>query len=197
MEFNVDTLVEAKDDLINNLEELDYNFFKNLMEIIFLIESTLKNNNTVFWCGNGGSASQADHFSAEFVGRFKTNNREPLRSISLSSNTSIITAIANDFGYEEIFSRQLFALAKKEDLLILISTSGNSKNILNAIDSAKKIGVKTIAFFGINGAKVANKCDHSINIKSTNTARIQEMQIFIGHIICQLIDEKFSYGEKV
>ena len=197
MEFNVDTLVEAKDDLINKLQELDDNFFKNLMEIIFLIESTIKNNNTVFWCGNGGSASQADHFSAEFVGRFKTNNREPLRSISLSSNTSIITAIANDFGYEEIFSRQLFALAKKEDLLILISTSGNSKNILNAIDSAKKIGVKTIAFFGSNGAKVADKCDHSININSTNTARIQEMQIFIGHIICQLIDEKFSYGEKV
>ena len=197
MKLNIDTLVRAKDDLISNLQELDNTFFEKLIVIVDVIESTMSKKNTVFWCGNGGSASHSDHLSAELVGRFRNNDRKALPSISLTSNTPTITAIANDYGYEEIFRRQLIALAKKGDVLILISTSGKSENILNAIDSAKELGVKTIAFFGSNGTRVAENCDYSITINSTDTARIQEMQIFIGHIICQLIDERFTFGEEI
>ena len=125
------------------LLEISNNFKKltkqsnNIEKAANLIIDTIKTNNKIMFCGNGGSAADSQHLSAELIGRYRIN-RDPLPAVALTTDTSTITAIANDFGYEEIFSRQLFALAKKEDLLILISTSGNSKNILNAIDSAKK-----------------------------------------------------------
>ena len=150
---------------------------------------TLKNGNKIILCGNGGSASDANHIAAELVGRFK-KERNGLPSISLSSNNSNVTSIANDYGFENIFSRQLDGQGVKGDLLIGITTSGNSINVINAFTKAKEKGIYTIALLGRNNGLVTNKnCDLILNVQSANTARIQEMHILIGHILCEYIDE--------
>ncbi len=146
----------------------------------------------IIWCGNGGSASMASHLSAEFVGTFKIHNRKALNSISLSAESSLITAIANDFDFADIFSRQIEGLANKNDLLFVLSTSGESKNIINAIKISKKIGIKTIAFLGNGGGLCKDIADINIIINSSNTATIQEAHLFLGHLMCDLIDENFS-----
>lgn len=151
--------------------------------------SVLKNNGTIFWCGNGGSASDSMHLSAELIGRYK-KKRMPLKSISLLSDPASITCISNDFGFEKIFSRQINALAGKGDVLIALSTSGNSKNILEAIKEGKKKSLKVISFLGKNGGKCKGLSDVEININSKSTARIQEMHMLAGHIICDLIEKK-------
>ena len=195
MGSRLDKLIKSKNELLNSLHSLDDSLLQNIVLISEVIENTILNGNNIFWCGNGGSASQANHLAAEFVGRFISKNRPPLPSISLSSNLATITAIANDFGYEEIFSRQLISLAKKEDILFLLSTSGSSKNICKAIKTASTLNLKTICFFGKNGVERARFCDYSVIIDSDNTARIQEIQMLLGHMICELIDQKFSSGE--
>ncbi len=167
------------------------NLFFQINKAADLMVLSIKKKGTIFWCGNGGSASDSMHLSAELIGRFK-KNRKPLKSISLSSNASTLTCISNDFGYENIFSRQFDALAKKEDILVAISTSGNSKNIVNVLNIAKKKRVKTISFLGNKGGKCKNKANLSLTIPSTSTARIQEMHIFIGHILCDLIERKLN-----
>ena len=131
------------------------------------------------------------HLSTELIGRFK-KNRKPLRSISLSSNSAALTCISNDFGFENLFSRQVEALGKSKDVLVVISTSGNSKNILNAIYQAKKKNLITIGFFGKKGGKCKNKTDIDIIIKSDSTARIQEMHIMVGQIICDLVERELK-----
>ena len=151
----------------------------------------LKNNKTIFFAGNGGSAADSQHIAAELVGRFK-KNRKPLKAISLTTDTSILTAVGNDFGYETVFSRQLEALGTKGDLLICSSTSGNSKNILNVIKVAKRKKIKTIVLLGNNGGKCKNISDIPIVVESNNTARIQEVHILIGHIICEIIDKNYK-----
>lgn len=156
-----------------------------------LMASSIKKNGTIFWCGNGGSASDSMHLSAELVGRFK-KNRKPLKSISLSGNPSTLTCISNDFGYRHVFSRQFEALAKKNDILVAISTSGNSHNIIRVLDVAKKKKIKSISFLGNKGGRCKNKAFLSLIIPSFSTARIQEMHIFIGHILCDLIERKLN-----
>ena len=141
-------------------------------------------------CGNGGSAADAQHIAAELRGRFK-KEREALAGIALTTDTSALSAIANDYGYELVFSRQVEAIGKKGDVLIAISTSGNSKNVINAINSAKKIGIKIITLTGKDGGEMKNLGDINIIVPSNNTPRIQEMHIMIGHMICALIDEGF------
>jgi len=153
------------------------------------IES-LKNGGRVLLCGNGGSAADAQHIAAELSGRFK-KERIPLAGIALTTDTSALTAIGNDYGFEYVFSRQLEALGRERDVLIGISTSGNSKNVINAIDSAKKIGIKVITLTGKDGGKMAQMGDVNIIVPSNDTPRIQEMHIMIGHMICALIDEAF------
>ena len=148
---------------------------------------TLKNGNTIFWCGNGGSASESSHLAVELIGRFK-KNRNPLSSISLNSDSTAITCIANDFGYEYIYSRQLEGLAKSGDLLIALSTSGKSKNIINALKTARTKGVTTISLLGKGGGEAKNESDHSITIKSDETARIQELHLLIGHTFCEFAE---------
>lgn len=155
------------------------------------VVKVLKNNKTVFFAGNGGSAADSQHIAAELVGRFK-KNRKPLKAISLTTDTSILTAVGNDFGYETVFSRQLEAHGTKGDLLICSSTSGNSPNILNVLKFAKKKKIKTITLLGNNGGKCKKISDISIVVESKNTARIQEVHILIGHIICEIIDEYFK-----
>ena len=157
-----------------------------------IISKSIKNSGTVYWCGNGGSASDSQHLAAELVGRF-IKNRPPIASRSLSTDTSILTGISNDFSYEDVFSRQVEAMAKSNDILIGISTSGNSKNVLNAIKVANNKNCETLALIGKTGGDLIKLAKNSILIKSNSTARIQECHIIIGHLIIGLIEREMNY----
>lgn len=158
-----------------------------IKHVIGKIKESLDNNGKVIWMGNGGSAADCQHLAAEFVGRFE-KERGPLASIALTTDTSILTAIGNDYGFEQIFARQISALCRPEDVVIGISTSGNSKNIIAGLEKAKEIGAYTICFTG-PGGQVNIVSDSSIRIPSNCTARIQEAHILIGHIICSEIEK--------
>jgi len=150
---------------------------------------TLNNENKIILCGNGGSAADAQHIAAELTGKYK-KMRKGLNAISLATDTSALTAISNDFGYEKVFSRQVEAVAREGDLLIGISTSGNSQNVINAFAAAKDFGCSTIGLSGRDGGKFNSICDLNIIVPSEDTPRIQEMHILIGHILCQIIDDE-------
>ena len=152
-----------------------------------LIKEAFKNNNKIFFCGNGGSASDCNHLACEFISKFQ-KERKSLPAISLCSNNSIITAISNDYSFENIFIRQLEGLANKNDILIAISTSAKSKNILKAIEYAKENNLKVIFLTGKNKTNI--DVDIEINAPSCVTCEIQELHIAIGHIICEIIEEK-------
>lgn len=151
------------------------------------IKLALASGNKVFFCGNGGSAADSQHLAAEFVGRFQ-KERSGLPAIALTVDTSILTAVANDYGYDNVFARQVEALAKPGDILIGISTSGNSMNVLQAIDIAKQIGIFCVGMTALGGGKMAIACDECIAVPTKVTARAQEMHILIGHILCELVD---------
>ena len=151
---------------------------------------TLKNGHKVLVCGNGGSAADAQHIAAELSGRYKSDRRG-LPGIALTTDTSVLTAVGNDFGFERIFDRQVEALANKGDLLIGLSTSGHSKNVVRALSLAHHMGCKTIGLSGRDGGVMSEVCDLNIIVPSHDTPRIQEMHIMIGHIICQAIDDSF------
>ncbi|MBU1026541.1 MAG: D-sedoheptulose 7-phosphate isomerase [Candidatus Margulisbacteria bacterium] len=153
------------------------------------IVAVLKNGNKVLLFGNGGSASDAQHLAGELIGRFK-KNRRALAAIALNTDTSILTCLSNDFGYDTVFERQIEGLAKAGDICIGLSTSGNSENVLRGLRKAKELGCKTIAFLGCDGGKIAREADLTIIIPSQNTPRIQESHITIGHIICGLVEEE-------
>jgi D-sedoheptulose 7-phosphate isomerase len=155
-----------------------------------LIE-TFRSGGKVLVCGNGGSAADAQHIAAEFVGRYETE-RIALPSIALTTDTSALTAIANDFGFDRVFERQVEALANPGDCLIAISTSGNSPNVIAAVMAARKIGVSVIGMTGSDGKKLASLCDSCLMVPSTRTARIQEAHITIAHIWCEMIDAEYA-----
>lgn len=155
-----------------------------------MITDTVLSGKKLLIAGNGGSASDAQHIAAEFTGRF-VKERKPLAAIALSTDTSALTAISNDYGFENVFSRQLEALAQPGDLFLAISTSGNSSNVINAIHSAKKIGCKVLGLSGRDGGKMNELCDLNLIVPSDITARIQEMHILIGHIFCKAVDDLF------
>jgi D-sedoheptulose 7-phosphate isomerase len=155
-----------------------------------MITTVIKNGNKVLLAGNGGSAADAQHIAAELSGRF-VKERKALPGIALTTDTSAITAIANDYGYEFVFARQLEALARPGDLFIGISTSGNSEGILKAFESAKKKNCKTLGLSGRDGGKMSGLCDLNIIVPADVTARIQEMHILIGHILCKAVDNIF------
>ncbi len=146
-----------------------------------------KKGNKVILAGNGGSAADAQHIAAEFVSRFKFD-RPGLPSISLATDTSMITAIGNDYGYENVFKRQLEANGKKGDIFFAITTSGNSENIITAIEAAKKMGIKTVGFLGKTGGKINGSTDYTLNVPCTETALIQESHIMLGHMICDFVE---------
>ena len=148
----------------------------------------LKNNGTIFWCGNGGSASDSQHLAGELVGRFR-GDRRPLKSIALTADSAVMTCIVNDYGYEQIFSRQVDALGSEGDILVGITTSGNSQNVLYAFKVAEQKGMTNIGLLGKGGGKASSLVKQSIVVSSDSTARIQEMHILIGHILCDLIEE--------
>ena len=156
-----------------------------------IIVKSLKKDGTIFWCGNGGSAADSQHIAAEFVGRFK-KNRKPLRSIALTTDSSVLTCVSNDYSFEEIFSRQINALGRKGDVLVAISTSGNSRNVKRALIQAHKMGLKTIGLRGKNGGSCKNYVDVPMIIPSNNTARIQEIHILIEHLLCEIIEHKLG-----
>jgi len=155
-----------------------------------MITSTLKGGKKVLLAGNGGSAADAQHIAAELSGRY-VKERKALPGIALTTDTSALTAIANDYGYDHVFSRQLEALGNEGDLFIGISTSGNSKGILKAFESAKKIKCRTLGLSGRDGGKMNDLCELNIVVPSDVTARIQEMHILIGHIFCKAVDDLF------
>lgn len=152
-----------------------------------LFSKTLAEGKTIFWCGNGGSASESSHLATELVGRFK-ENRISLPSISLNADTTAITCIANDFGYDEIYARQLQGLSKPGDLLLVLSTSGNSLNIVRALEQARISKVHSIALLGKGGGPAMALAEIPILVPGTETARIQEVHLLIGHTLCELAE---------
>lgn len=161
-----------------------------------LLIEKIRNGGTAYFCGNGGSAADAQHLAAELSGKFYID-RQPLAAEALHCNTSFLTAVGNDYSFDIIYSRLLQGVGHKGDVLIGLSTSGNSKNIINAVDRAKEIGIYTIILTGQSGGLLKNKCDLCICVPSTNTPRIQEAHITIGHIICEIIEQTlFAYDNK-
>ncbi|WP_066351160.1 D-sedoheptulose 7-phosphate isomerase [Aliarcobacter skirrowii] len=176
--------LETIQKVINHMEPL-------LAEASQLVVETLRNGNKILICGNGGSAADAQHIAAELTGRYKTERRG-LPGIALTTDTSALTAIGNDYGYDRVFDRQVESLANKGDLVIGISTSGNSKNVVNALKLGKKLGCKTLGLSGRDGGAMNEVCDINLVVPSNNTPRIQEMHILFGHTICQIIDNELS-----
>jgi len=169
---------------------LDDAFTSTIQQCVDTIIQAFKNGNKVLFCGNGGSAADAQHLAAEFSGRFYTD-RDALPAEALHCNTSYITAVANDYSYDVIYSRMIKGIGKKGDVLVGLSTSGNSKNIINAFEVAKEKEMITIAFTGTSGGKMKPVSDFLLNVPSTDTPRIQESHIMVGHIICQLVEEQY------
>lgn len=168
----------------------DPQLLQTIENCVEIIVTAFRNGNKVLFCGNGGSAADAQHLAAEFSGRFYTD-RDALPAEALHVNTSYITAVANDYSYDVIYSRLIKGIGKKGDVLVGLSTSGNSKNIINAFETAKEKGMINIAFTGASGGNMKPLSDYLINVPSTDTPRIQESHILIGHIICQLVEEKY------
>jgi len=186
-----DILLES----IHVKEELLRTAIGQIVEVTELTIECLKKGGKVILFGNGGSASDSQHIAAELVGRFK-RDRAGLPAIALTTNTSILTAVANDYGYDVVFAKQVEALAQKNDLIIGISTSGKAKNVACGIRQAKKMGLKTIALTGGDGGDLAKLADLSVLVPSSVTARIQEAHITIGHAICDIVEQTLFREEK-
>lgn len=154
-------------------------------------KAALATGNKILFCGNGGSAADSQHIAAELIGRFQKERRS-LAAIALTTDTSILTAVGNDYGFEDLFSRQVEGLGRSGDILIGISTSGNSKNVVKAVEAARNVGMHTFAFTGESGGKLAELCDLTFAVPSKVTARIQEMHILAGHILCELVEEEYA-----
>jgi D-sedoheptulose 7-phosphate isomerase len=170
-----------------------------LMEVLLKATEEMleafKNGGKVLFCGNGGSAADAQHLAAEFSGRFYTD-RDPLDSEALHVNTSYLTAVANDYSYDVVYSRIVKAKGKKGDVLVGISTSGNSTNIIKAFETANELGMITVAMTGESGGKMKDHCKYLINVPSKDTPRIQESHILLGHIMCEMVERAlFSEGK--
>jgi D-sedoheptulose 7-phosphate isomerase len=167
---------------------------ETVVKIADMCVNALRNGHKVIWCGNGGSAAQSQHLAAELVGRYKLD-RPAMNSISLTVDTSNLTAIGNDYGYDVVFSRQLQGVGQSGDILIGLSTSGNSKNVLLAFEMAKQKDIKTVALVGARGGAMRDMADISLCVPADTSAHIQEIHITVGHLICDLIEQEF-YGEK-
>ncbi|MFK5881571.1 MAG: D-sedoheptulose 7-phosphate isomerase [Sulfurospirillum sp.] len=173
-----------KETIEKTIEELQ----NHIYTACIVASETINNGGKILLFGNGGSAADAQHIAAELSGRYKIERRG-LPGIALTTDTSVLTAVGNDYGYDRVFDRQVEALAREGDLLIGISTSGNSKNVLRALSLGRNIGCKTIGLSGKDGGAMHDFCDVNIVVPSDDTPRIQEMHIMIGHIICQAIDD--------
>ena len=187
MKEMIESELQAHKDVIEKTVEV---LVPSIQRATDMVTSTLKSGNKVLICGNGGSAADSQHIAAELTGRYKSKRRG-LPAIALTTDTSALTAIGNDFGFDEVFARQVEALAMDGDLLLAISTSGNSANVVSAIKSARESGCMVLGFSGNGGGVMNEMCDLNIIIPSTDTPRIQEMHMLIAHIICQGVDDSF------
>jgi D-sedoheptulose 7-phosphate isomerase len=178
-------------DSFNNLQKVINNkgLILEIETITTKIIKAFKDGNKLLLCGNGGSASDAQHIAAELSGRF-IKERKPLYAEALHVNSSYMTAVSNDYGFESTYSRMLEAIGKKGDVLIALSTSGNSENVVNAVKMANSLDMLSVGMSGDKGGKIKELCQHNIIIPSSNTARIQEAHIIVGHIFCQIIEDK-------
>jgi D-sedoheptulose 7-phosphate isomerase len=178
----VEASIKAKQAILD-----DATLLEQISRVASIITNAYKNGKKTLLAGNGGSAADAQHIAGEFVARFYFD-RPGLPSIALTTDSSVVTAIGNDYGYEMLFARQVQALGNEGDVFIGISTSGNSPNVLKALDSCKEKGIFSVGLTGISGGKMADKCDICIKVPSNDTPRIQEAHILIGHIICQIVE---------
>ncbi len=165
------------------------NIVPQILTAAGMMTAALRRGNKIMFAGNGGSAADAQHLAAELVNRFQ-KERQPLAGLALTTDTSILTSVGNDYSFDEIFSKQVRALGREGDVLLGISTSGNSRNIILAFDASREIGVKTISLTGSAGI-MKGKADYAVIVPSVRTPRIQEAQILIGHIFCEIIEEDF------
>ncbi len=187
MDIN-DRIISLFGDSISVKEQFISQYASMIREVSDLIVSCFSNGNKLLLMGNGGSSSDASHIAGEFVGRFH-NDRPPLPAIALNTDTAVITCIGNDYGYNEIFSRQVEALTGEGDVVIAISTSGNSQNVIAAVETARKKGNTTIGMTGGSGGKLASLVDYAFIVPSKDTPRIQEVHITLGHVICQVVED--------
>ncbi len=183
-----DKILKAFEESISVKEKFVKDNIDAIVEVSKVIADTFNDEKKLILFGNGGSATDASHIAAEFVNRFK-KERPSLPAIALNTDMAIITAIANDYDYSEVFAKQLKALGKEGDIVLAISTSGSSANVLKAMDVAKKKKIKTIAFTGAKGEKFASKATYAFIVPSDNTPRIQETHITLGHVLCQMVEE--------
>lgn len=179
---SIQASIAAKEAILGNADLLN-----TIHRVADAMVESLKHGGRILWCGNGGSAADAQHLAAELSGRFYYD-RPPLNSEALHCNTSYLTAVANDYGYDLIYSRMIDGSCRAGDVLIGISTSGNSKNICNAFRKAKELGVTTVAMTGESGGEMKQMADYLINVPSADTPRIQESHIMIGHILCEIVE---------
>lgn len=179
----INSSISVKEGLLTDV------LINKISKIVNVCVDALNNGKTIYWCGNGGSAADAQHLAAELSGRFYYD-RDPLPSEALHCNTSYITAVGNDYSYDVIYSRLIKGIGKSGDIIFGLSTSGKSNNILNAFKQSNIIGMTSIGLSGEESVDFDNMCDYTINVPSKDTPRIQESHILIGHIICQLIEEK-------
>lgn len=185
----MDNIYETIESHIGTIELLN-NIVPQINEICNLAYRTIKDDGKIIWMGNGGSAADSQHLAAEFVGRF-VEERKGLPSIALTTDTSILTAVGNDYGFENVFKRQIEALCNSNDLVIGISTSGNSKNVIEAVELSSSIGASSVGLTGEHGGILKEKADLCLKVPSGITARIQEAHILIGHIICEQVEKQW------
>ena len=164
---------------------------EKIAQTVQAVIDTFRSGGKIFFCGNGGSAADSQHIAAEFIGRFQKERRS-LPAIALTTDSSILTALGNDYGYDVVFARQIEGLGKSGDLLFGISTSGNSKNVIEAVKKAKSMGIKTVSLTGGSGGELAKLTDINLNVPSKSTARIQESHLCMEHTICDLVEEEMA-----
>lgn len=188
MESKIKSIIQSSIDLKNKVLN-DPILVETLKKVVEQIIHCYENDGKVLFCGNGGSAADAQHLAAELSGRFYFD-RYPLFAEALHVNTSYLTAVANDYGYDEVYSRLVMAMGRKNDILIGLSTSGNSANMVRAFKEANTLGMITVAFTGQTGGELNDKCNYLLNVPSIDTPRIQEVHILLGHIICEMVESK-------
>jgi D-sedoheptulose 7-phosphate isomerase len=192
---NGDIVRSRLEELMELAENVADLFGAEVEDLAAEVSEVLRRGGKLFFCGNGGSAADAQHLAAEYIVRFN-KERKPLPALALTTDTSVLTAGANDFGFEFVFSRQLEALGAEGDLLFLHSTSGESENLIKAAEVAKALGIQTVAFLAKGGGRLAALADRAIVIPTRSTARAQEMHLALGHIICELVEDRMVGEER-
>ncbi|OGC77429.1 MAG: phosphoheptose isomerase [candidate division Zixibacteria bacterium RBG_16_40_9] len=193
MSRQIDLVKRQLQDSINLKKEVQIKFGSDIVGVARVLSRSIQQGKKIFFCGNGGSAADAQHLAAELVVRLKKNSkRKALPALALSTNTSVLTACSNDFGFKQVYARQIEALGQRGDCLVAISTSGSSENVSLACRAAKRKGLKVISLLGDRGGNQSSLSDYKIIVPSSDTPRIQEVHITLGHIICELIERNLS-----